>query len=389
MPRTALAQALSVAPATFAHWEKGRRSMPEDARRGLAKLAGLTPRFFEVEPDEVVVAAVGAEDCNYRSLVRTPAHRRVWCEGYASVVNLVVDWLVGIVPEAFPPLRLGEDAGEFEVGPSAMTDRSPHHAALQLRSELGLGLDPLPNAIGLVESLGAVVAVMPITDAPSIDALSLNTGARPLVLLSHEKRNPYRTRFDTCHELGHLILGHDRSTRVEKNGRRRRSPDPQAEKEANTFAGELLVPMQAWLLASPRTTNPYGFMPYRDHWGVSAGALMYRARQAGVLTEKTYRTAMVRYSQAGFRGGEPDGPLAFEVPSTLRKAAAAACRRLRTDRAGLARAMGLGLSLLDTVIGSGPDLERSNVIAFRGARPKPMRETLPGPEANLELLLKG
>ena len=53
----------------------------------------------------------------------------------------------------------------------------------------------------------------------------------------------------------------------------------------------------------------------RRHWGVSAKALLYRARELGALSESAFRRAMVSYNtqdlqiKDGSELGEPEVPL--------------------------------------------------------------------------------
>ncbi|WP_397428100.1 ImmA/IrrE family metallo-endopeptidase [Pseudarthrobacter sulfonivorans] len=43
----------------------------------------------------------------------------------------------------------------------------------------------------------------------AIDAYSLHTATRPIIILNPVKDDYYRQRFDVAHELGHLIMHHD------------------------------------------------------------------------------------------------------------------------------------------------------------------------------------
>ena len=58
----------------------------------------------------------------------------------------------------------------------------------------------------------------------------------------------------------------------------------------------------------------------KEHWGVSLAALLYRARGLGVMGDASYRNAMMRLSQNGWRRAEPGRISALEMPSMLPRA---------------------------------------------------------------------
>ncbi len=87
-----------------------------------------------------------------------------------------------------------------------------------------------------------------------------------------------RQRFTIAHELGHMILGHGRAMR-DNSQNYRESANHYIEREANTFAAELLMPREVidWMIHQGRTD--IGQMS-RD-LGVSEMAMRYRLRNLG------------------------------------------------------------------------------------------------------------
>jgi len=174
---------------------------------------------------------------------------------------------------------------------------------------------PIANVVRLLEAHGIVVARLN-SGGTNLDAFSRWFGDRPLVLLWADKGDKARSRFDAAHELGHLVMHAD--------------PDPldrDQERQANMFASAFLMPAVAVASYLPRRAPTVRDWPVvlenRKHWGVSAKALLFRARELGALPESGYRRAMVSYNQrniAAADGSELGEP---ETPLLLRRAAEA------------------------------------------------------------------
>ena len=58
----------------------------------------------------------------------------------------------------------------------------------------------------------------------------------------------------------------------------------------------------------------------KEDWGVSVGALLFRARQLGRISDVSYRNAMIRMSQNGWRRNEPGTVTSIEQPSLMPRA---------------------------------------------------------------------
>lgn len=173
----------------------------------------------------------------------------------------------------------------------------PSAAAVQLRAEWQLGLDPLPNLIQLAESKGIRVLSLPHATA-NVDAFSLWENSFPYVFLSTVK-TAERSRFDLAHEIGHLVMhgGLSQSDGDERN----------AEREADQFASAFLMPPASLRAVLPHEPSVETIMQTKSHFKVSAMALTYSAHKAGLLTDWSYRQACTELTSRGFRTGEPEG----------------------------------------------------------------------------------
>ena len=58
----------------------------------------------------------------------------------------------------------------------------------------------------------------------------------------------------------------------------------------------------------------------KEKWGVSIQALLYRARFLGIMSDVTYRNAMITVTKRGWRRSEPGNTHVLEQPTLLPKA---------------------------------------------------------------------
>ena len=158
-----------------------------------------------------------------------------------------------------------------------------------------------PRSVLSQAMIGLCPCLSPITSA-----------TRPIIVLNPVKDDYYRQRFDAAHELGHLIMHHD----AEPGGK-------VAEEQANRFASEFLMPAEEIAPFLPISTAGKAWATLaelKEYWGVSLAALLYRARALGVMSDVSYRNAVIRMSQNGWRRAEPGRISSLEMPSILPRA---------------------------------------------------------------------
>ncbi len=170
----------------------------------------------------------------------------------------------------------------------------PDAAAMMVRTEWGLGLQPIKNMIHLLESKGVRVFSL-VEDTREVNAFSSwRRGEIPFVFLNTMKSSE-SSRFDAAHELGHLVL--------------HRHGDPkgkEVEAEANAFASALLMPKAEMLATAAFCRTLPDVMKIKKRWNVSAMALVYRLHKIGVLSEWPYRSMCIELSSRGMRTKEVD-----------------------------------------------------------------------------------
>ena len=177
----------------------------------------------------------------------------------------------------------------------------------QLASEVRvamLGVEetgPVRNLTAAVERAG--VAVLPVrelfTDGETrtIDGLSSWVEDQPTIALDPDVPGG-RFRFSLAHEVGHLTM----------HGRRHEY----TEDEANRFAGALLIPRSSmeYALRDAKLPTLSDFLHLKATFGVSVAALIYRARDLGLISADRFRSLQIQKSTAWGRRNEPnDSPI--------------------------------------------------------------------------------
>lgn len=184
-------------------------------------------------------------------------------------------------------------------------------AALGLRGHWGLGLDPIPNLVEVLEERGIKVLSMPLAN---IDGLT--AGVR------HENRNVAsvivvnrrdwgeRQRFTVAHELGHMVLDV--------------APKINDEKAAHRFAGAFLMPAETLRAEIGKHRQSIGWSELFDLkriFGVSVQALTYRCKDLGIFGNPLFRRLFDEFSRRGWRRPpyrEP-GAMAGEEPKRFER----------------------------------------------------------------------
>jgi Zn-dependent peptidase ImmA (M78 family)/transcriptional regulator with XRE-family HTH domain len=276
LKKTELAKKIDVSLKSIMNYEAGDTPGAETMERIVEVLEFPETFFFGEDVEEIDASAV-----SFRSMARMNASTREEALGQGSICVLLNDWLnlrFGMPKPAVPCIRLA----------------TPEAAAAIVRTEWGLGVQPISNMIHLLESKGVRIFSLCVK-AREVDAFSMWKGETPFIMLNVQKSSE-RSRFDAAHELGHLVM-HRQGAPTGK----------EAESEANRFASAFLMP-DADVLAHTKT-NPSiaALLQWKKRWKVSLGALNYRLHQLNLTTEYHYRHLCMEISRLGGRTAEIDG----------------------------------------------------------------------------------
>ncbi|MDA0163148.1 ImmA/IrrE family metallo-endopeptidase [Solirubrobacter ginsenosidimutans] len=296
-----LARLAEVTPAAITQYEGGQNRPSPATLARLALALGQPASFFvqdgrpQMQPD--------AAAAFFRSLRATPQLERQRAVAWAELTWELVAVLERRV--RFPKLDLPDD---LHLGEHADPD-AIEAAADAVRSRWAIPPGPIAHVVRLIEAHGGVIARLPGGD-DRLSAFSQWIAGRPIVMLSPDRDDRARLRFDSAHELGHLVLHAD--------------PEPgnrTLERQADAFAGALLMPRDEILEELPKRWDFRTFAALKRRWGVSLAALLYRARELGRLTENSYRWAVTTLSRQYGRRKEPIHLGPVEQPKLLSRAA--------------------------------------------------------------------
>lgn len=169
----------------------------------------------------------------------------------------------------------------------------------ELRAYWKLGINPIPNMIDFLESLGIIVIISDVDNHDNkFDGLQAMIDDTPIIVISSHWTGD-RQRFTLAHELGHLVL----EKRIPKN--------MDIEKACNRFAGAFLLPkeslIQEWGEKRTKITpNELSFL--KHEYGISMSAILYRVKDLHIITDNYHKNQSIRFRQKGWHKQEPDNP---------------------------------------------------------------------------------
>ncbi|MEV4184344.1 XRE family transcriptional regulator [Streptosporangium canum] len=270
---------------------ENHRKVPSSETLSLLSLALSYPTaFFEApRPAEVELDSV-----SFRAPSKMSAIERDSALSSGALAMALNSWLEGL----------------FKL-PSSNLPTYPHvepeEAAERIRAAWGLGEDPIPNMVHLLEANGVRLFSLP-PDCLDIDAFSTINSTTSFIFLNTRKTGE-RGRFDAAHELGHLLLHCEHRI---PHGR-------DSESEANDFASAFLMPRAGIIAQRLHNASTDRILSAKCKWGVSAMALTYRLHRLGLLSEWRYNQTVKELSHRGYRRGEPDSSMVRESSQLLAK----------------------------------------------------------------------
>jgi Zn-dependent peptidase ImmA (M78 family)/transcriptional regulator with XRE-family HTH domain len=307
MNQTELAHAVNISRQAISAFEAGEKSPDPGTLGRIADALAQPLPFFSTDDRELFGEfgtrfhrAMGAETRRRNSMCDVLGK---WFVQTARYLSDLVSFPATNVPKAIP--AIGNRYSDDEI----------EEIAQECRRVWGLGVGPISNVVGLLETNGIIVCRHEISDE-NIDAFSFWNGDHPFVFLSSDKSSAVRARFDAAHELGHLIL----HRWIDQDD----LEDPQVlktvEAEANRFAGAFLLPNNSFPneVYSPRLD---AFLDLKRRWKVAIQAMVYRCKDLGIFDEYQITNLYKQISFRKWRKREPlDDVIPLERPRLLSKA---------------------------------------------------------------------
>ena len=326
--------------------ETGRAIPTDELAAQLAAVLSVETDFFYQQG----TPPLNEELYHFRKLLTTRSGIKQVAMAKAEMFRRLVDLLDSLLrlpAVAFPTVERVTTPDDIEL------------AAERCRSEWGLGWGPIANTIRVAERAGVLVTTFRQV-SQEVDALSISA-RRPFIVLNEAKGSACRQRFDMAHELGHFVMHEGVLT-----------GDRKTENEANRFAGAFLMPraMMAKLFPRPRGTRLdwAGIREFKMHWKVSKAAILYRARQLGLITDEQYTSGLINLKRNGeaIREREDDA-IEWERPELVESASQLLQRTKGWDLAAFGKQLLVKTSVLVDIL---PTLAQSTAspVAPAGAQ---------------------
>jgi Zn-dependent peptidase ImmA (M78 family) len=181
--------------------------------------------------------------------------------------------------------------------------------ASQLRELWRIGLEePISCVVDLLEKHG--VKILEIEAPSSFDGLSGRVAGTPFIVLKADAP-PDRKRLTALHEFAHLYLSIEPSV-----------ADNELEKLCHSFGGAFLLPRDLLIKELGAKRSEISLIELKDlkiQYGISMQAIMYRARQHGIVSDYAYESFSKTISAKGWRKKEPGEYPIKETPQRFRQ----------------------------------------------------------------------
>lgn len=315
---TELADKSGIKKQSLSNYANGVNLPPYENVIKVAQILGFPTDYFMVED----LCTTATDNIYFRSqAAATKTAQRaqaIKMEYVAKMYDAILDYV------ELPQLDLPKV--EFEQNDDLNYTNSPEmfakieKVAEQVRKQWNLGIGPIDNFQYVLESHGIIVTSSRNV-ASEIDAFSqrvwLGKGRKQgyvfIIALALGEKPIERLRFDMAHELGHILLHpwEDSNEDLDKGSFKAR------ENQANMFASALLLPERAFTrdIVAYATEIDY-YRHLKKKWHVSMQAMMYRARQLGIITGNQFSYMMRQISKNGWRRHEP-GDAPGDLNSTI------------------------------------------------------------------------
>jgi Zn-dependent peptidase ImmA (M78 family) len=299
LTQAAAAEVAGVSATTVSKWRSGDQAPESAALERLAAGTGVTAEWYT----RPVAASTSTP------LFRSNASAHVAARNMLSArVELTQDVAIAFSEFVdFAPVNIPNHSIEDL---DQLSSAEIESAACECRDAWRLGRGAIQDLALAAESAGVIV-VREQTGVPGIEGLSAWSRVlqRPLILLSADKANAYRSRFDLAHELGHIVL-HRKIVRSVDNVRFN-----EIERQAHAFAGALLLPAETFAQEVRTPVALDDLLLLKRRWGVSVAAIIKRLHALKIIDGDGEQALFKRRSARWGAKSEPgDDDRAPEVP---------------------------------------------------------------------------
>jgi len=198
---------------------------------------------------------------------------------------LELEEIIGKSASVINPLQNMEISGKEDV----------EKAAQKLRNKWELGIDPLYNVLELLEDHG--IKILEVEGDPAVDGFSSWVENEiPVIGLNLSiKKHLDRYRFNTLHELGHLLLNISHFSNTKQ------------EKLCHYFAGAMLLDkrvIENELGLKRKQISIQELITLKKQYGISVQAIVYRLKELKIISLASYNNFFKFINQHGYKKDE-------------------------------------------------------------------------------------
>lgn len=313
-----LSEAVGVSAQAVSKYERGLDVPSSGVLIRLAQALNMRVEQL-LRPTEVSLSSFryrGHVTLPQRNQLRVQAQAQDWLERYLTTETILGE----TIPFAFPEINR-------QVGSLDEAER----AALELRRAWDLGLAPIDSMVEVLEAKGIKVGL--VEGAEKFDALTFWANKTIPVMVVKQDIPGDRQRFSLAHELGHLIL--------------EVAPHLDEEKVAHRFGGAFLVPEPAVNYELGRKRHKldlYELHLLKHKYGVSMQALIYRAKDVGILSPLSSKHWFRVFREKGWHREEPGDSIPPERPARFERLVLRALAEEMISETRAAELLGLPLT---------------------------------------------
>lgn len=283
------AQRLDIKQPTLRKYLQEERTLPSDFWTNASNAFDVPEAFFRQRHDDY---QFDVSDINFRARARIKAAYSNSTIEYIKLAVAINSYFSKRIRN-LPTFKVIDD---YNIDPCS--EDAAEVAALRVRSEWGLGVQPVKNIVSLMELKGIRTFSLPL-NVREVDALSISIDGQPFVLLDTQK-SAERTRFDAAHELAHIFLHiYDTKPPHQDTDYKKR------ESEADRFASCFLMPTKSFLELAPKNMSIENMLKYKEYWRVSLQSINYRSHKLSLISDWVYRSNCMKINSMGFHIKEP------------------------------------------------------------------------------------
>lgn len=260
--------------------EKGLLPIPTEIINLISQALDYPNTFFYKENQRISSGSL-----HYRKRITMGQKNLSILEAQLDIISMVIDELLDSV-----------DINEFDIPYLSVTEkRDSAEIAYKIREYFNVPTGPIIEIVKLLEKHGVIVLFMDIDNDKFDGVTRFTRKGQPVMYINRNIPND-RKRFTVGHELGHIVM----HLRAPLEGE---IDDNEKEMQANKFSSEFNLPkIECRKTLSNLKYNDLGMV--KMYWRMSKSAIIYRAKDLGLLSDSQYKYYMMQLSRTGQRKNE-------------------------------------------------------------------------------------